>query len=148
MHAAIDSLTWVQRRSAAYATAKGVPEQHSTFKEARAAISALWKLVHPSTDFAEEPHVKAVAIGLRRTNPLLKAYSDTWDITIIFEHIFEMARRGEYLRDLPHYKMRPWLVALLKLRTSCRSGDIAPGKPPTGGALDERRGGVFRAFYP
>ena len=105
-------------------------------------------MVHPSTDFAEEPHVKAVAIGLRRTNPLLKAYSDTWDITIIFDHIFEMARRGEYLRDLPHYKMRPWLVALLKLRTSCRSGDIAPGKPPTGGALDERRGGVFRAFYP
>ncbi|MDC0510978.1 hypothetical protein OAN61_01070, partial [bacterium] len=103
MHAAIDCLTWVQRRSAAYATAKGVPEQHSTFKEARAAISAFWKLVHPSTDFAEEPHVKAVAIGLRRTNPLLKAYSDTWDITIIFEHIFEMARRGEYLRDLPHY---------------------------------------------
>ena len=52
MHAAADCLSRVQERSKEYAAANGTKEQHSSFKEARAAITAFWRLVHPHTNLA------------------------------------------------------------------------------------------------
>ena len=148
MHAAADCLSRVQERSKEYAAANGTKEQHSSFKEARAAITAFWRLVHPHTNLAEEPAIKDMAVGLRRTAPLLRRYDDTWDIAAIFMTIFKMRSDGVDLCELPHHRMRPWLALLLKLRTSCRSGDVAPGAKPPNEPRSARRGGICRGWHP
>ena len=139
-------LSDVQDGTAKLAIAGSKPEQHSTFKEARAAMSAFWGIVHQGTNFAEEHAVKLITRGLVRDAPLLKAYSDTWDVDLVFNKVFVMAAAGDKLTELPHYEMRAWLVMLIKLRTKCRSGDL--------GHVHVRRdvtvdcGGLYRGFYP
>ena len=147
--AGVDCLVGVQERSEENAVTAGKPAQHSSFKEARAAMCAFWALVHGHHDdnnFASEPRVRAIAVGLRRTNPLLRKYDDTWDISLVFNKIFTMAARGHLIVNMPHQLLRPWLIVLLKLKTGCHSGDVAPGKAPSDGST--RRGGICRGFYP
>ena len=57
----VDCLAEVHDRSVANARAAGKTPQHSVFKEARAAMTAFWKMVHPGSNFAEEPAVKDIA---------------------------------------------------------------------------------------
>ena len=129
---ACNCLENVHTKSAAAATAKGKKEQHSVFKAARAAIGAIWGLLHHKV-LADEAPIKAMAIGLRRTAPNLARYSDTWDISLVFECLVYMDSNGVGYDTMPHGKMRPWVELLLKLHTHGRSGDLAPNKDGNGG---------------
>ena len=131
----------VHQRAEQLAKEKGAKAQHASFKEARAAMSAFWGLVHPDTNFAEVRAVKAMAKGLRRVAPLKAKHADTWDIQLVFDKLFELARRGIRVVDMDHDKMRGWLALMLKIKTAGRSGDV-------GFVRSGDRGGLYRGFYP
>ena len=131
----------VHQRAEQLAKEKGAKAQHASFKEARAAMSAFWGLVHPDTNFAEVRAVKAMAKGLRRVAPLKAKHADTWDIQLVFDKLFELARRGIRVVDMDHDKMRGWLALMIKIKTAGRSGDV-------GFVRSGDRGGLYRGFYP
>ena len=135
---ACNCLDLVHEKSAAAAAAAGKHEQHAVFKAARAAMGAIWGLLHNRV-LADEAQIKAMAVGLRRTAPNLARYSDTWDISLVFECLVYMDSKGINYETLPHDKMRPWVELLLKLHTHGRSGDIAPNK--------DGDGGLYRNYY-
>ena len=136
--AACNCLELVHVGSAAAAATAGKHEQHSVFKAARAAMGAIWGLLHGKV-LADEHAIKAMAVGLRRTAPNLARYSDTWDISLVFEYLVYLDSKGVGYDTMPHSKMRPWVALLLKLHTHGRSGDIAPNK--------DGDGGHYRNFY-
>ena len=85
----------VQLHSNRVAAAKGTKPQHATFKEARAAMTALWRITDPATNFAEDTFVKLTAVGLRHQCPNTARYADTWDATVIPLLIFKLAAKGK-----------------------------------------------------
>ena len=134
----VECLCAVQDLTALDALTADKAEQHATFKAARAAMSAFWSIACPGTDFAEDAAVKAIAVGLRRAAPNLARYHDTWDVSLVFDRVFALAEAGTPIIALPHGKKRAWVALLLKLKTKCRTGDLAPNK--------SGRGGVFRTY--
>ena len=138
LHMGVECLCAVQDLTHANAELADKAEQHATFKAARAAMSAVWAIACPGTNFAEESAVKAVAVGLRREAPNLARYEDTWDVNLVFDRIFALAEARTPIIALPHAKKRAWAALLLKLKTKCRTGDLAPNK--------HGRGGVFRRY--
>jgi len=134
----------VHTRSEIYAKNLKKRPDMSLFKEARAAMAAFWSIQHPQTSFAEEKQVKLVAKGLRATAPSLAKYSDTWNVTLVWDKIVEMSKEGTDLMSLPHAHLRMWVVMLLKLRTGARTSDL-------GGhfnELSQLRGGLYRGWFP
>jgi len=134
----VECLCAVQDYTALCVEETGKAQQHATFKNARAAMSAMWTIACPGTNFAEDPAVKAIAVGLRREVPCLARYEDTWDVNLVFDRIFALAEAKTPIIALPHAKKRAWVALLLKLKTKCRTGDLAPNK--------QGRGGVFRRY--
>ena len=116
----------------------------SLFKEARAAMAAFWSIQHPQSSFAEEKQVKLVAKGLRAMAPSLARYSDTWNVSLIWDKIIAMSKEGIDLMRLPHAHLRKWVVMLLKLRTGARTSDLAGHF----NELGHLRGGLYRGWFP
>ena len=135
----------VQEHSKEVARKKGTKPQHATFKEARAAMTAMWRIVDPSTNFAEDTYVKLTAVGLRHNAPNTARYADTWDAALIPDYIMSLESRDEQGRntgpfDMHHGELRKYVAILLRLHTCARSGDLAPNK--------KGRGGLYRGLYP
>ena len=82
----------------------GRPAQHSAFKDIRAAVNAIWLIVHPEgavPDLSKVHSVASTAVGLRKTQPMLSRYQDSWDPHIVFGYIYALASTGVWIKDMP-----------------------------------------------
>eukprot|EP01050_Picozoa_sp_SAG11_P001203 SAG11_NODE_51_length_19848_cov_37.780698_6_plen_507_part_00 len=98
----VNFLEFVQQKSARYAAANDKPEQHASFKHARAAIGAIWRLIHPQQPrAADHPHVKAMSDSLRVTAPILTKYEETISLESLFAYLIKLACTGMAFYSMP-----------------------------------------------
>ena len=116
----------IQHGSAAYAASKCRPEQHASFKKARAAIGSIWLLIHPSQPrAADHPHVKLLTESVKRTAPILPKYQETISLDSLFAYLVHLAVTGLTFASMPILQLRDIATLLLRLRLHARSADVA-----------------------
>eukprot|EP01052_Picozoa_sp_SAG31_P036600 SAG31_NODE_4597_length_3105_cov_2.095143_1_plen_172_part_10 len=114
---ATNFLCHVQREAAARTRARGKRENHSVFKQARASLAAMWRLIFPQKPpVSEFAHITGYAQTLRVTAPNLPKYSETISLDPFFNLLIEAARRGAQLSSMPYKTLRDWTLLLLRVR--------------------------------
>lgn len=113
-----------QQRTIEDAADAGKLPQHARFKSLRAAIGAVFQILH-NKDLAVEPNIKRLAIMCRRTAPNTAKYDDTWPVQLIFTFLAVLFAGGTTWESMALSVLRRWTVMLIRLKTAARSADCA-----------------------
>jgi hypothetical protein len=126
----------LQRMEDLAAREKRAP-QHGALKKLRAAVSETWKVVF-GVRVTFHSDVEMMFKAARLHAPNTRAYSTTWDISIIFDYYAAVAvsgfldvRRGDSPpgtaltnATMPLGRLRDKCIALSKVKVGCRSVDL------------------------
>ena len=113
-----------QQQTIEDAAAAGKLPQHARFKHLRAAIGAVFKLLH-GKDLASEMNIQRLGISASRAAPNLAKYDDTWPVALIFTYLAVLAASGVTFETMTLSILRRWTVMLLRLKTAARAADCA-----------------------